>query len=71
MQYYAIIATAFFLFAWSRAVLRFKDKKINISELSFWTVLWWGLAVVVVHPQIIAAVSGVLGTREVFSWRAM
>lgn len=64
MEYYLIIAIAFFAFAWSRAVLRFKDGKINTTELMLWTALWWGLTIVVARPETIAALSKIIGIQR-------
>ena len=62
MQYYAIIATAS---SYSHGHERCfaSDKKINISELILDCTMV-GVVVVVVHPQIIAMVSGVLGIQR-------
>ena len=35
-----VIIILFALFAFSRAVLRFRDKAISIKEFLFWTVIW-------------------------------
>ncbi len=47
-----ILAFVFVTFAASRAVLRAKDKKINLFELLFWLCIWGGLIVVVFFPRL-------------------
>jgi small membrane protein len=64
MEYYAYIALIFFAFAWSRALLRFRDGKINANELVGWTILWVGLGIVVVLPQTIAILSKFIGIQR-------
>lgn len=56
-----IIALLFFSFAASRAVLRAKDKKINLIELLFWLSIWLGLIIVVFFPQILSNIASILG----------
>lgn len=45
-----IIFAVFALFAWSRAILRFREKNINFKELIFWTLVWASLVVLVFIP---------------------
>lgn len=35
-----VVVLIFALFAWSRAMLRFKDRKISLGEFFFWTIIW-------------------------------
>ncbi len=42
--------TIFALFAWSRAVIRFYAKDLNIKELIFWTLVWLLMIVLVFIP---------------------
>ena len=35
-----IIVAIFALFAWSRALLRFRDRAISMREFIFWTLIW-------------------------------
>lgn len=46
-----IIVVAFALFAWSRAILRFKNSQIGFPEFIMWSVLWVGAGAVVLRPQ--------------------
>lgn len=45
-----IIFTLFAIFAWSRVVIRFRIKDINIKELVFWSLVWGGMIVLVFLP---------------------
>ncbi|MEK6874601.1 MAG: DUF2304 family protein [Nanoarchaeota archaeon] len=64
MEYYHFIAIIFFLFAWSRAVLRFKDGKIGIQEFVSWTILWIGIGTIVILPQTVAFFSKIVGIQR-------
>jgi small membrane protein len=58
-----IILIAFIAFAFSRALLRFKDKSISVREFIFWSVLWASATVLILNPRIsdIAATSFGIG----------
>lgn len=45
-----IIFTIFALFAWSRAILRFYKKDLNLKELIFWSLLWLTMIILVFIP---------------------
>lgn len=45
-----IIFTLFALFAWSRAIIRFYSKDLNLKELIFWSLLWIGMIILVFIP---------------------
>ena len=45
-----ILITAFALFAFSRAVIRFYAKDLNLKELVFWSVAWLVMIVLVYIP---------------------
>lgn len=45
-----ILFTLFALFAWSRAVIRFYTKDLNLKELLFWSVLWLLMIILVFIP---------------------
>lgn len=40
---FSLIMTGFFVFAWSRAVLRYRERVMSLRALILWTVVW-GLA---------------------------
>ena len=46
-----IIVVIFALFAWSRAILRLRDREISIGEFSFWTVIWAAVITTSLLPQ--------------------
>ncbi|MBI5393972.1 MAG: DUF2304 family protein [Verrucomicrobia bacterium] len=56
-----LLFVTFFLFALSRAVLRFRDGNINGRELVFLCLLWIGASVVVLWPQLTMHLARVLG----------
>lgn len=45
-----ILFTLFALFAWSRAVIRFQSKDLNIKELIFWSLSWLLMIILVFIP---------------------
>ena len=45
-----ILFTIFAVFAWSRAIIRFRTKDLNIKELFFWSLIWVGMIVLVYIP---------------------
>src|SRR3989344_9383897 len=57
---FQIIVLLFVLFAVSRVILRFRDKKINVFELSFWSLIWIAVAVVLFIPQITTPIARIL-----------
>jgi small membrane protein len=56
-----IVAFVFVTFAVSRAVLRAKDKKINLGELLFWLAIWGVLILVVFFPSVTSYVAEIVG----------
>lgn len=61
-----IIFTIFALFAWSRAILRFRDKVINFKELAFWTFVWLAAIVIVYIPGKATTLAKLLGMGRGF-----
>ena len=59
-----IIAILFASFAWSRALFRFKDRKINSSEFVFWSSVWFGVIVISLMPKFIGYFSTYLGIKR-------
>lgn len=45
-----IIFTLFAIFAWSRAIIRFRGKDLNYKELIFWSLIWGTMIVLVFIP---------------------
>ena len=56
-----ILAFIFFTFVASRAILRFKDKKIRLGELVFWLGIWGGMIFVVFFPDVISMFARLIG----------
>ncbi len=59
-----IIAVLFALFAWSRALFRFKDHKINHNEFIFWSIVWFGVILIAILPKLIGYFSNYLGINR-------
>lgn len=55
------LLVGFFLFALSRAVLRFRDGNINVRELVLLGLLWLGASVVVIWPEVTGNLTQWLG----------
>ena len=56
-----VVVVVFALFAWSRALLRFKDRKISVVEFVLWTTVWVGAALGALFPRWIKVVSSFVG----------
>lgn len=56
-----ILIIVFALFALSRAILRFKDKKISIFEFGLWTLIWGAIIVTVIIPKTATLISNFFG----------
>lgn len=56
-----ILVLLFAVFAFSRAVLRFKDKKISLGEFIFWTFVWVSVIVTTWLPGTATMVSQFFG----------
>ena len=59
-----IIVVLFALFAWSRAMLRLRDRKISMAEFIFWTVIWVAVIVTSVLPKTADIVSNLFGVQR-------
>lgn len=59
-----ILFTLFALFAWSRAIIRFYSKDLNLKELVFWSFLWLGLTFLVFVPGKTNFVAKMLGMER-------
>ncbi|MEM2916072.1 MAG: DUF2304 family protein [Candidatus Woesearchaeota archaeon] len=46
-----VIVVVFALFAWSRALLRLRDRKVSIGEFIFWSLIWAAVIVTSLLPQ--------------------
>ncbi len=61
---FTIIGIIFCLFAFSRAVLRFKAGEINTKELMFWGTIWLGVVVLFLLPNFISFISKFFGINR-------
>ena len=59
-----IILTIFALFAWSRAILRFRIKMISQKEFIFWTIVWLSAIMIVFIPGKTTALALLLGMKR-------
>lgn len=59
-----VLLIAFFLFAWSRALLRFRDGHITARELVLLSAFWFGATVVVIEPLISYRLALLLGVNR-------
>lgn len=56
-----IFFTLFALFAWSRVLIRFRSKDLNIKELLFWSLVWGGMIILVFIPGKTNFLARILG----------
>ncbi len=56
-----IIIIVFALFAISRVLLRFRERTISLWEMIIWTVIWLGIGIAVLIPQITTTFANLLG----------
>ena len=54
------IVVLFVLFAWSRVLLRFRDRKISRWEFAFWSMIWAAVIVVLFIPRITEPIARLL-----------
>ena len=52
MTNFTVIAIPFIVFAWSRALLRYRDGLIKVTDFIFWSLLWLAAGVIVSVPAI-------------------
>lgn len=59
-----IIAVLFSLFAFSRALIRFREAKITGKEFVFWSIIWIGVIFVAVLPWTTTFIANFIGIRR-------
>jgi small membrane protein len=64
MYFIQIVAIVFALFAFSRVVLRLREKKLSIFEFSFWTIVWLALVLVAIFPEALSVVALRIGIQS-------
>ena len=61
-----ILFAIFALFAWSRVILRFRDKVVNFKELAFWSFVWLFALIIVFVPGKATVLAKLLGMGRGF-----
>ena len=61
IEAFQLVVIIFSLFAWSRALLRFRRRQLNLREFTFWTLAWGALALIAVLPKTTKFLSQPLG----------
>ena len=56
-----ILIILFALFAWSRAILRLRDKAISVGDFSFWSLIWAVVIIATIFPSILNDISDIVG----------
>ena len=64
MDILLIVVTFFVLFAWSRALLRFRDRAIKILEFIFWTIIWASVITLTAFRTKLSFVADIAGLRR-------
>lgn len=64
MEPIQFIAILFALFAYSRTILRFKDKNISIREFLFWTIIWGCIILISAVPITTSWLSHIFGIER-------
>ncbi|MBW2973136.1 DUF2304 family protein [Candidatus Woesearchaeota archaeon] len=64
MEIISIILIIFALFAWSRAILNYKKKRLSINEFVFWTIVWFLVILVSLLPAIFSEFAELIGIQS-------
>jgi small membrane protein len=56
-----ILIMVFALFAWSRAIIRLKNKEVSIGIFLFWSLLWISVILIALFPNVLWGVSEIAG----------
>ena len=64
MEVIQIISILFAIFAFTRVILRFRDKNLTLKELVFWSFVWIAAIVVAVFPRTIYWASRIFGVQR-------
>ncbi len=59
-----VAALLFVLFAWSRALLRYKDNKIGMAGVVFWSIIWIGVLLLAFAPGLFAQFGEFVGVQR-------
>jgi small membrane protein len=60
-----IIAIIFILFALSRVGLRFKEGRLGIRAITFWSLIWGGAIIFLFRPEWFSVISDTLGIGRI------
>jgi len=66
MNVLELLVILFALFAFSRALLRFKDKAISWRVFTFWTVIWAALIALIALRRRLGFIGELTGTEDPF-----
>ncbi|MBC8495525.1 DUF2304 family protein [archaeon] len=61
MEIIQVLVILFVIFAYSRVLLRFKDKQMRLREFTFWTIIWAAVVIVAVLPAFTGWLSNKVG----------
>ena len=64
MEIINIFLIIFALFAWSRAIINYKKKRLSTNEFIFWTMIWILVMFVSILPGIFGGIADLLGTES-------
>ena len=64
MQPIQIIAIIFVIFAYSRAILQFRGKKISLKEFFFWSLVWIAAIIFFLVPGFFSIFSEFFGIKR-------
>ncbi len=64
MEIYTILILAFVIFAWSRVLLRFRDRQITAYELGMWSAIWAAVITILFVPELIGFVAHTVGIQR-------
>src|SRR3989344_2221414 len=56
-----IIIILFAIFALSRAILRFRERRISKLEIALWSLIWIAIIVVAIIPETSSEISKIVG----------
>ncbi|MBI4149877.1 DUF2304 family protein [Candidatus Woesearchaeota archaeon] len=64
MDILLIIVVLFVLFAWSRALLRYRDHAISLGEFIFWTFIWGAVIALTTFRTRLSFVADIAGLKR-------
>jgi len=64
MEIISIILMIFALFAWSRAILNYRKKRLSLNEFIFWTLVWFLVILASIIPAVFGDIADILGIES-------